>query len=331
MRSTLLNFLHIFFIGENHALQEKKITELRNVRFQCERGEGKGIKSGRNRETETKYCGRHVRATSETAIGHREKRNQLFKEHNRLLGISAFPIRLRYIGNSWRTAEKIKCLSCHVHHNVIVLIQTNRKRWNFYTYGRYNLLLLFFFIVIIISRYTCFSLLYSLTFPSRSVTSRSQSLLYSKIGRCSSTNGSYPVALGRGKKWKEVSFRPSRVNTLERRTHQGKKKMAGQLLQQGGGEWEGQGEAARKRWAFRRESRGEFEHDRLGPISRFSPDMPSAEWQMEAAPPFTRLRLSLRPSSVLLLFFLFSLLFSFSPSFPPSSFNSAIVNAAVSW
>lgn len=30
-------------------------------------------------------------ATSETAIGHREKRNQLFKEHNRLLRISAFP------------------------------------------------------------------------------------------------------------------------------------------------------------------------------------------------------------------------------------------------
>lgn len=49
------------------------------------------IRSGRNRETETKNCGRHVRVTSETAIGHREKRNQLFKEHNRLLRISASP------------------------------------------------------------------------------------------------------------------------------------------------------------------------------------------------------------------------------------------------
>jgi len=37
---------------------------------------------------------------------------------------------------------------------------------------------------------------------------------------------------------------------------------------------------------------GEVEHDRLGPISRFSPDMPSAEWQMEAALPLTRFRLS---------------------------------------
>jgi len=41
--------------------------------------------------TETKDCGRHVRAMSETAIGHREKRNQLFKEYNRLLRVSAFP------------------------------------------------------------------------------------------------------------------------------------------------------------------------------------------------------------------------------------------------
>jgi len=50
---------------------------------------GEGIRSGRNRET--KDCGRHVRAMSETAIGHREKRNQLFKEYNRLLRVSAFP------------------------------------------------------------------------------------------------------------------------------------------------------------------------------------------------------------------------------------------------
>lgn len=84
------------------------------------------IRSGRNRETETKICGRHVRVTSETAIGHREKRNQLFKEHNRLLRISASPSRLRYIGNSWRSREKIEWVSCRVHHDVIALTRSSR-------------------------------------------------------------------------------------------------------------------------------------------------------------------------------------------------------------
>lgn len=59
--------------------------ELRNVRFQC-----REIRSGRNRGTDAKVCERHVRATSEIAVGHREKCNQFFEEHNRLLRISAF-------------------------------------------------------------------------------------------------------------------------------------------------------------------------------------------------------------------------------------------------
>lgn len=57
--------------------------ELRNVRFQCE-------ERLETEETEAKDRERHIRATSEIAVGHREKCNQLFEEHNRLLRISAF-------------------------------------------------------------------------------------------------------------------------------------------------------------------------------------------------------------------------------------------------
>lgn len=133
--------------------------------------------------------------------------------------------------------------------------------------------------------------------------------------------GSYPAAIERERNGKKYRLGHRGVNTLERRTHQSKKNgrltFATRVREGRGG-----GEEARKRWAFRRESRGEFEHDRLGPISRFSPDMPSAEWQMEAAHPVTRLRLSLRLSSVSRPSFpsfsaLFAIILSFSLPLPP--------------
>lgn len=52
---------------------------------------------------------------SETAVGHREKCNQLFKEHNRLLRISAFPfgyVTSEIVGRR----EKIEWVSYRVNH-----------------------------------------------------------------------------------------------------------------------------------------------------------------------------------------------------------------------
>ena len=69
--------------------------KLHNIRFKYERG----LRSGRNRETETKDCGRHVQVMSETAIGHCEKRNQLSKRTQSFATDFCFSIRLRYIGN----------------------------------------------------------------------------------------------------------------------------------------------------------------------------------------------------------------------------------------
>lgn len=84
------------------------------------------IRSGRNRETETKNCGRHVRVTSETAIGHREKRNQLFKEHNRLLRISASPFGYVTSEIVGVVERKLNGFSCRVHHDVIALTRSSR-------------------------------------------------------------------------------------------------------------------------------------------------------------------------------------------------------------
>lgn len=76
------------------------------------------------KETEAKDCGRHVRGTSETAVGHREKRNQPFKEHNRLLRISAFLFGYVTLGIVGRSLEKIERASYRVNH-VISLIRTS--------------------------------------------------------------------------------------------------------------------------------------------------------------------------------------------------------------